>query len=225
MLTSSEQRRLSGAKAAKAKQRAKGTKKDKTEKGHKEKAPKEPKVKKASLVDDTEKGRLKKFLGLQMGSFCQDIWRTISVFVHFLLYFQYIYIYICLYTPSCPRIMVHSDDFQIVPYWTTGQVAVKDKKKRKQIWTTSATTPASFEDKFHLANAVVTCLFFPLFLNICLRIGQNSPCSRFFHTWNISNFFLYDCLAVVRFNMRPWNRTSERRTWIALWATSWQIGP
>lgn len=73
MLTSSEQRRLSGAKAAKAKQRAKGTKKDKTEKGHKEKAPKEPKVKKASLVDDTEKGRLKKFLGLQMGSFCQDI--------------------------------------------------------------------------------------------------------------------------------------------------------
>jgi len=59
--------------------------------------------------------------------------------------------------------MVHSDDFQIVPYWTTGQVAVKDKKKRKQIWTTSATTPASFEDKFHLANAVVTCLFFAFF--------------------------------------------------------------
>lgn len=179
MLTSSEQRRLSGAKAAKAKQRAKGTKKDKTEKGHKEKAPKEPKVKKASLVDDTEKGRLKKFLGLQMGSFCQDIWRTISVFVHFLLYFQYIYIYICLYTPSCPRIMVHSDDFQIVPYWTTGQVAVKDKKKRKQIWTTSATTPASFEDKFHLANAVVTCLFFRFFWTFACELDKIHPAHGF----------------------------------------------
>ncbi len=55
---------------------------------------------------------------------------------------------------------MHSDDFQIIPYWTTGQVAVKGKVSKRQIWSTSVTTAASFEDKFHLANAVVTCLFF-----------------------------------------------------------------
>lgn len=57
--------------------------------------------------------------------------------------------------------MKPSASFGLVPYWTTGQVAVQAKGKgikKKQIWSTSKSMGASFEDRIHVCNHVVPCL-------------------------------------------------------------------
>lgn len=59
------------------------------------------------------------------------------------------------------RLMKPSASFGLVPYWTTGQVAVQAKGKgikKKQIWSTSKSMGASFEDRIHVCNHVVPCL-------------------------------------------------------------------
>ena len=91
VLRSSDQRKMSGAKAdsrkkgTKPKKSKRGKAKAKAAKKDQEKDSKEPKAKKPSLVDEAEKGRLKKFLGLHMVSFFLKTSEPVFVFVHFLL--------------------------------------------------------------------------------------------------------------------------------------------
>lgn len=57
--------------------------------------------------------------------------------------------------------MKPSASFGLVPYWTTGQVAVQAKGKgvkKRQIWSTSKSMGASFEESIHVCNHVVPCL-------------------------------------------------------------------
>lgn len=57
------------------------------------------------------------------------------------------------------RLIKNQANFSLNVYWTRLQVGVRDKRTKKQVWTTTcATATPSFPDKIRLANAIAAFL-------------------------------------------------------------------
>ena len=54
------------------------------------------------------------------------------------------------------RLVRHTANYSLNVYWTRGQVGVRSKTEKKQVWTTTTTANApSFADKVKLGSEVV----------------------------------------------------------------------
>ncbi len=105
--------------------------------------------KRPQLVSKEEQVRLKEFLGpFFLQHMCKNSkLRTACLCFCFL---------ICRLIQSL-RLVVKSAAYQLVLYWTTLQVGIRNKATKRQIWCTTVGMPADFENKIKLSNFLVPC--------------------------------------------------------------------
>ena len=83
--------------------------------------------------------------------FCNTCARIPNSRLHVFVFFL-----ICRLIQSL-RLVVKSAAYQLVLYWTTLQVGIRNKATKRQIWCTTVGMPADFETKIKLSNFLVPC--------------------------------------------------------------------